>query len=89
MIFVNTEKGRKLFEEIQCELFFSALDKEEAILHNNKIIICGRPHVNRKKFFKQIDKRLDRLVPELVKVNRFQKMMLRLKLSFNKHLRNK
>ena len=89
LIFVNTEKGRKLFEEIQCELFFSALDKEEAILHNNKIIICGGAHVNRKKFFKQIDKRLDRLVPELVKVNRFQKMMLRLKLSFNKHLRNK
>lgn len=68
LVFINSLKGRKIFEEIKENLVFIETKIEESVLENPYIITSSLPHKNRSEFFKRIDsERFSDLVMSLLK----------------------
>ncbi len=50
LVFLNTEKGKKLFESISDRCSFTTVDYQVAVGHNSAALYSSKYHRNRKKF---------------------------------------
>lgn len=74
LVFVNSDKGQKLFKEIQENLIVKKIDFERAIAFNKSMLESATPDKNRDKFFKNLDKlEFDKLIKKYT----FQRSLLR------------
>ena len=63
LVIVNSEKGRKLFNDIQNEIIQEQVDINEALKYNSSMTSSVRPDKNRENFFLNLDKMdFDKLV---------------------------
>ena len=63
LVIVNTEKGRKLLEQIKDYLKYQAVDYEKAITDNTPLYTSVKKNEKREDFFSKLDKvRFDKLV---------------------------
>lgn len=63
LVIVNSEKGRKLFNDIQSEIIQEQVDINEALKYNPSMTSSVRPDKNRENFFLNLDKMdFDKLV---------------------------
>lgn len=56
LVIINSNKGNQLFNNIQNELFFETIDKDNAVRHNKLLMKPIDKHKNRDKFFSNLDK---------------------------------
>ncbi len=63
LVFINSEIGQTLFEEIKDGMLYQEVDINEAVKYNSAAIKSSRPNKNREKFFKDLSSlSFDRLV---------------------------
>lgn len=63
LVFANSEKGKRLFEELKENLVWQSVDFEEAISHNTSAFCSAGKPEKREDFFAHLQtKRFDRLV---------------------------
>lgn len=84
LIFVNSNKGKKIFEKIKDKMEYKQVDIEQAIRHNSAAVKSVKYNPKRKDFFKKLGKTsFDRLVkkycsdPLPVRVKKGAKALLR------------
>ena len=56
LVIINSEKGKKIFEQIKDKINYKQVDFEEAIQYNPSMTTSVKPDPNRKKFFENLDK---------------------------------
>ena len=56
LVIINSEKGKKIFEQIKDKINYKQVDFEEAIRYNPSMTTSVKPDPNRKKFFENLDK---------------------------------
>ena len=56
LVIINSEKGKKLFDEISNSIGFKKVDLEQAIKYNNAMIESVHKNPNREKFFEDLEK---------------------------------
>ena len=55
LVFVNSEKGRRIFEAISDKMLYKEVDINEAVKYNPSAYKSVNKHSNRGKFFKRIN----------------------------------
>lgn len=85
LVFVNTEQGRIIYSHIRDLIESQVLTTQEAIFHNNRIVSSSQAHINRKKFFDNLDGNLDIVVPRMLKTSWIQKKIIRIKNIISNH----
>lgn len=55
-VYIHSEKGRKIFDEIEEQLDFNEINVEDAILNNKHISTVAKKPIGRKKFFDDLKK---------------------------------
>ena len=90
LVIVNSEKGEKLFKEIQNEVVKEEVNLNEAIKYNPSMIVSSKPDKNREKFFENLGKMdFNELVNEYTeKPNILEKYISKGKKIVKKLLRN-
>lgn len=77
LVIVNSEKGQKLFEEMQEDLVTQETDFEKAINFNSAMTQSVEIHKNRDKFFENLDKlEFDKLVKKYISPRSFIRKIL-------------
>lgn len=77
ILFVNTDKGRAMFQHIYQHVAAVEVPISDATRYNQRIMVSPKPHGKRSAFFSQCAKMtLDELVPQLLKLS-FKEKMLR------------
>ena len=56
LVIINSEKGKKIFEQIKDKIIYKQVDFEEAIQYNPSMTTSVKPDPNREKFFENLDK---------------------------------
>lgn len=56
LVIINSEKGKKIFEQIKDKINYKQVDFEEAIRYNPSMTTSVKPDPNREKFFDNLDK---------------------------------
>lgn len=56
LVIINSEKGKKIFEQIKDKINYKQVDFEEAIRYNPSMTTSVKPDPNREKFFENLDK---------------------------------
>ena len=84
LLFINSEKGKKMFNQIKKHVSYCEVDINKAVFHNSAAIKSVKRHPKRDKFFKELDQvPFDQLVKKycsdgiLVKVKRNLKAAVR------------
>lgn len=85
LVFLNTDKGELLYSQIADGIDSIELTTQEAVYHNARIMNSSMPHVNRKRFFRHLDEKLDNLVPQMLQMTFLQKEILRIKCIIKNH----
>lgn len=91
VIFVNNNKGMKLFSNIKNNLEIYNIPISDAIRYNSRVIHSSRPHPNRNAFFSSFTKNnytIDELVKTFSKVGILQKLIFKLRNRFLNILEN-
>jgi len=55
-IIVNSEQGEKILKDIKEQMETEEISEKFVLDNNAKLISCAKPHINREKFFNDIDK---------------------------------
>ncbi len=56
LVIINSEKGKKIFEQIKDKINYKQVDFEEAIRYNSSMTTSVKTDPNREKFFENLDK---------------------------------
>lgn len=84
LVFLNSDKGQKIYEQILDKVDSIRLTTQEAVYHNDRIVYSSRPHPNRKKFFKHANEKLDDVVPRTLHLTWLQKKTMRVSMLIKK-----
>lgn len=89
LIFVNSEKGNKVFNEIRDKIIFRKLESpDQAIKYNSAMIASSKMHPNRKYFMKNINKKdFSKVLDKSLKVGLIKRVVWKFKSIIKNNLR--
>lgn len=65
---INSQKAKKLFEELKNFMEYSKISFSGMVKHNPAFVVSAQPHLNREIFFERYEnEKLKKLIPELLK----------------------
>lgn len=84
---VHTEKGRKLFSEIEADIRFKKVDLEDALKNNSPYYQSVQKPFNRRAFFKKVNENsFDKVVEKYSKLSLLERCMRKAKRELRKRL---